>query len=868
MFCVLTPPERLFGSLTLWEVLERLEESLPGTAAFVRQVRGAATTPHGRAALWIRQALRERRLAEYLSALRFHPELVARSYEPDAPFASDEFASALLLQLETAAALDFHFQWQEAPSLDASPLVYTHVTLPELSNAGALVQGGQQAAAERQRVEAVSGAVARVRETLKQVLLECGPHQLLDDRAASVPPFLAALHHALALGLRPALLTERHPWDVFRELPAASAQVVHVEERYATPTLRLHALFRLALNASSLASLVAALAANRALLEAQYTDEALLRNGEDTAVLLALLDGLAAIKCCFSTDTEPARRPPASAELPVRRKAAAKKRTPLIDGASPLPGPEPAAVPASLPAALHPALASPAPAPFTPSSVPAASPYLSPASAASPPPSALPSVALVPPSPSAPSLPAPLASSLPATAPLRAPNSLAAPVAAPVALSPSRGASVADAMDALAAMGDELAQLEPAAPSSPAPAPATPHAAPAAESPGSDDAYAHAPALSPVRLGPQVIGPVPTPPPVHIAFLVDPPPSPQPQAPPAAQSTGEAGEGSSGSDDDDDEGEGDSRAEEPAPPRPPSEGARSGSAGTGAARAAAAHVRRVVDDKPVADTSAPAAAAAAAGGGHASTAYVREIYSSRTAAAPSACATCSAPVGGGLLDRLRDTCRFCYYTGLWYCAECHHNARAVLPARAVLRWDLRAFPVSLAAQSLLADSATRPLLNVGALNEALYQTAPLAAVKELRDRLVQLGEYVHTCAERSALVAGLGPRAYMLDSVHAYSLRDLMEAHEGKLLGRLQAWVRDLTAHVVACAHCRGKGFVCERCLHPRLIFPFQPATLRCLQCRALYHAACFSHDFQCVKCARIRAVRGKLRPVAASAAK
>lgn len=151
--------ERLFGAPSLWDVLEKLEDSLPGTSAFVKQVRNSAATPHGRTALWIRHALRERRLGEFLQAMRFHPELVSKSYEPDAPLASEEFVSALLLQLETAAALEFHFLWQEGPELDSSPLVYTHVTMPEQGNAGALVHGTPTNADKK--IAAVSTAVVR-----------------------------------------------------------------------------------------------------------------------------------------------------------------------------------------------------------------------------------------------------------------------------------------------------------------------------------------------------------------------------------------------------------------------------------------------------------------------------------------------------------------------------------------------------------------------------------------------------------------------------------------------------------------------------------------------------------------------------------
>jgi len=58
--------------------------------------------------------------------------------------------------------------------------------------------------------------------------------------------------------------------------------------------------------------------------------------------------------------------------------------------------------------------------------------------------------------------------------------------------------------------------------------------------------------------------------------------------------------------------------------------------------------------------------------------------------------------------------------------------------------------------------------------------------------------------------------------------------------------------HTVRCNICKAKGFVCEICRNPEVIFPFNlESTFKCHLCGAVYHDKCMSYSKPCPRCER-----------------
>lgn len=234
-------------------------------------------------------------------------------------------------------------------------------------------------------------------------------------------------------------------------------------------------------------------------------------------------------------------------------------------------------------------------------------------------------------------------------------------------------------------------------------------------------------------------------------------------------------------------------------------------------------------------------------------------------------------VDGGL-DSQRYTCggcqrfvgmlygepRSCSFDGRFYCNDCHTGKeQAQLPARIVLNWDFDRYPVARCSLEFLELVDAEPAINIADSNISLYHiSADMDRVRLLRTRLVFLNAFLHTCRSGAAaeLDRRLAGRRHLCEHVHLYAPVDLRDTNNGSLETTLQAIVEFAVEHVRACSLCSQKGFVCEFCNDPRIIYPFElELTRQCRQCYGLYHSRCWRRPAACPRCERYRR-RNELR--------
>jgi hypothetical protein len=167
--------------------------------------------------------------------------------------------------------------------------------------------------------------------------------------------------------------------------------------------------------------------------------------------------------------------------------------------------------------------------------------------------------------------------------------------------------------------------------------------------------------------------------------------------------------------------------------------------------------------------------------------------------------------------------RFCAYTGQLFCASCHTNDTAVLPARVLHHWDFSLYQVSQLAKAYL-DSIYdqvayyyisiyfvssflctteyvifqlayfspilfngyfhfQPMLCVSAVNPFLFAKVPaLLNIMSIRKKIAAMLPCVQ-CPFRNSIFRGLGARRYLLDGNDFFALRDLVDLSKGAFAG-------------------------------------------------------------------------------------
>lgn len=197
----------------------------------------------------------------------------------------------------------------------------------------------------------------------------------------------------------------------------------------------------------------------------------------------------------------------------------------------------------------------------------------------------------------------------------------------------------------------------------------------------------------------------------------------------------------------------------------------------------------------------------------------------------------------------------CSYSGDYYCSKCMSQTEYIIPSRVIHNWDLKHYPVCNKAAEYLQDCAI--LLDLKTLNPRIYMAVDtMAQLQSLRIQLNLLRAYLFTCREPiiESLQKKVTPRDYLYEHVHQYSVSDLLDIPNGTLAQQLQKVVEFARNHVINCWLCSQKGFICEICNNPKVIYPFDmESTYRCGACNAVFHAKCLNANKPCPKCERRR---------------
>ncbi|KAH9326267.1 hypothetical protein KI387_006445, partial [Taxus chinensis] len=127
--------------------------------------------------------------------------------------------------------------------------------------------------------------------------------------------------------------------------------------------------------------------------------------------------------------------------------------------------------------------------------------------------------------------------------------------------------------------------------------------------------------------------------------------------------------------------------------------------------------------------------------------------------------------------------QLCEYMGQLFCASCHSNETAVLPARVLQLWDFTPRPVSQLAKTYLDSIYDQPMLCVRAINPYIFSKVPdLVQALEMRMKLSKMFSFICFPA-RASIQQSLGSRRYLLESSDFFSLRDLVDLSKGPFSG-------------------------------------------------------------------------------------
>lgn len=208
-----------------------------------------------------------------------------------------------------------------------------------------------------------------------------------------------------------------------------------------------------------------------------------------------------------------------------------------------------------------------------------------------------------------------------------------------------------------------------------------------------------------------------------------------------------------------------------------------------------------------------------------------------------------------LLGSTISKAKVCGYTGEYYCTNCMDPNVFIIPARVIHNWDFKRYAVSKKSALFLLEFQHQPWIDMKKLNPKIYSgVSDMSHLQELRIQLNFLRAYIFTCREPviEELQKRVWPREYLYDHIHLYTIADLAQIPNSSLMLQLEKVVSFAKSHVMDCWLCSQKGFICEVCRDPKILYPFETSTTyRCDECSSVFHAKCLNSSTPCPKCKR-----------------
>lgn len=172
--------------------------------------------------------------------------------------------------------------------------------------------------------------------------------------------------------------------------------------------------------------------------------------------------------------------------------------------------------------------------------------------------------------------------------------------------------------------------------------------------------------------------------------------------------------------------------------------------------------------------------------------------------------------------------RVCAFSGNYFCNSCISLELQLIPAKIIYNWDFHKYTVSKRAALFLNEFQNQPFIDLKLLNPNLYMASEeMAQLQLLRIKLNFIRAYLFTCCESiiDNLQKLLWPKEYLYEHIHQYSIADLMMIQKGTLAQLLQKTVQFGEDHILNCRLCSVKGFICEICNSPKVLYPFHIET-------------------------------------------
>ena len=186
---------------------------------------------------------------------------------------------------------------------------------------------------------------------------------------------------------------------------------------------------------------------------------------------------------------------------------------------------------------------------------------------------------------------------------------------------------------------------------------------------------------------------------------------------------------------------------------------------------------------------------------------------------------------------------WCTYFFKFVCQSCISNEFSVIPSFVLKHWNFDKFPVSKLAREILDKWYDKKVINIKNNDPVLQQAFLLREVIILKRKIHKIFDLMLCNKAEDFVIKTLKEDKYLVLKQNLFSLKDLCEINDYRLINRLKSYLIKFENHILReCDNCLYKGGTCKICMKNEVIFAYNVEDIfYCDDCKNVFHRICCS---------------------------
>jgi hypothetical protein len=167
----------------------------------------------------------------------------------------------------------------------------------------------------------------------------------------------------------------------------------------------------------------------------------------------------------------------------------------------------------------------------------------------------------------------------------------------------------------------------------------------------------------------------------------------------------------------------------------------------------------------------------------------------------------------------------------------------VIPAFILKHWNFNKFPVSKTAREILMKWYNKNVIHIKNNDPILQQAYLLRKAIILKRKIQMIFDLMKCDKAESFVLKTLKEDNYLVLKQNLFSLKDLCEINDYKLINKLNSYFKKFEHHIIKeCVECCYKGGSCKICMNNEILLAYNiEDVFYCHDCKNTFHRTCCS---------------------------